>query len=290
MILFVENITGSVALLGGLGAVLAFVLYVISKVFYVYENPLIDEIEEILPSANCGGCGVPGCRAFAELLVNSDDINDLFCPVGGNEVMQEVGKLLGKEVPKRKPQVAVLLCHGCFDVRPHSVQFEGPDSCSIMSVITSGETDCQYGCFGKGECVDACDFDAMYMDEKTALPVIITDKCTACGACIAACPQNLIEFRPKNKRDLKIYVGCRNRDTAADARKACKVACIACNKCVEVCPKDAIDITDNLAYIDANICTLCRKCVEVCPTTAIIETNFPPRKKKTENKVQRITK
>jgi len=283
-----ESILHAVLVLSTLGGLAAIILFVVSKKFYVYENPLIEEVEGILPSANCGGCGFPGCHNFAESLVISEDISDLFCPVAGNEVMQQISQKLGKEIQEKEPMVAVLLCHGTCDARPKTIQFKGPDSCSITDLIFAGETDCQYGCLGKGECVDACDFDAMYMDEETGLPVIITDKCTACGACIAACPRDLIEFRPKNKRDLKIYVACRNQEKGNIARKACLAACIGCMKCQKVCPKDAIDITNHLAYIDATLCTLCRKCVPVCPTDAIIETNFPPRKQKNESTTNKI--
>ena len=128
--------------------------------------------------------------------------------------------------------------------------------------------------------MEVCQFDAMYMDEETGLPVVITDKCTSCGLCVDACPRDIIEMRPKQKRDLKIFVGCLSQEKGGIARKACSVACIGCEKCVDVCPKDAIVMENNLAYIDPLICTLCRKCVPVCPTDSIIETNFPPRKEK----------
>jgi len=279
-----DSIFHGVLLLIALGSISAIVLFAVSKIFYVYENPLIADVNELLPAANCGGCGFPGCQSFAELLVNSEDISSLYCPVGGNEVMQQIGQILGKEIQEKEPVVAVLLCHGTCDARPKTIQFEGPDSCAIAGMVFAGETDCQYGCLGKGDCVDVCDFDAMYMDEKTGLPVIITDNCTACGACINACPRDLIEFRPRNKRDLKIYVACKNEEKGNIARKACHAACIGCTKCEQVCPKDAITIENNLAYIDAALCTLCRKCVPVCPTDAIIETNFPPRKVPKETK------
>ncbi len=268
----------SVLLLVSLGIVAAIMLYIISKKFYVYENPLIAEIEELLPAANCAGCGSPGCKSFAEKLVNTKDISDLFCPVGG--VMKLVAEVLGKEVTEKDPTVAVVLCQGSCDVRPKTTQFQGPRSCAISSLIYSGETDCQYGCLGDGDCVDVCQFDAMYMDEETDLPVVITDKCTSCGMCVEACPRDIIEMRPKNKRDLKIFVGCLNEDKGGVAKKACAVACIGCSKCVDVCPKGAITMNNNLAYIDPIACTLCRKCVEVCPTHSIIETNFPPKKVK----------
>ena len=277
------TLLNSVLLLGALGLIAAIVLFFVSKYFYVYEDPMIGKVEEALPATNCGGCGSPGCRAFAEKLVGTDDISDLFCPVGGNDVMQRVAQLLGKEVKEQDPYVAVLRCNGACSVRPITTDYQGPANCTIKSLIYGGETDCQYGCLGEGDCVKVCDFDAMYMDPVTKLPVIITENCTACNACIVECPRDLLELRPTNKKDLKIYVACMNEDKGGIAKKACDVACIGCNKCVEVCPKDAIDINNFLAYIDYKACTLCRKCVEVCPTNAIIETNFPPRKPKKED-------
>jgi electron transport complex protein RnfB len=282
-----DSVLYSVLLLVSLGVISAVVLYIVSKKFYVYENPLIAEVEELLPAANCAGCGSPGCKSFAEKLVNTEDISNLFCPVGGNDVMKKVAAKLGKEVSEKEPTVAVLRCQGSCDVRPKTTEFQGPRTCAISSMIYSGETDCQYGCLGDGDCVKVCKFDAMYMDETTGLPVIITDKCTSCGACVEECPRDIIEMRPRNKKDLKVFVGCLNEDKGGIAKKACSVACIGCSKCIDACPKDAIIIENTLAYIDPVLCTLCRKCVPVCPTNSIIETNFPPRKeKKVEKKVE----
>ncbi|MFI0429969.1 Fe-S cluster domain-containing protein [Mariniflexile sp. HMF6888] len=284
-----NSVLYSVLLLASLGVIAAIVLYVVSKKFYVYEDPLIAKVDEILPAANCGGCGSPGCKAFAEKLVKTEDISELFCPVGGNTVMKQVAEILGKEVAEKDPTLAVVLCQGGCDVRPKTTEYQGPRSCTISAMIYSGETDCQYGCLGDGDCVAVCKFDAMYMDENTGLPVVITDKCTSCGACAEACPRDIIEMRPKHKRDLKIFVGCLNEDKAGIAKKACDVACIGCSKCQDICPKDAITMENNLAYINAITCTLCRKCVDICPTRSIIETNFPPKKvKKVEPTVEAI--
>lgn len=281
----------SVLLLVSLGGLAAIVLYFVSKKFYVYENPLIAEVEEILPAANCAGCGSPGCKSFAEKLVNTEDITDLFCPVGGNDVMKQVAEILGKNVAEKDPTVAVLRCQGACDIRPKTTEFEGPRTCAITAMVYGGETDCQFGCLGDGDCVNVCKFDAMYMNEATGLPIIITDKCTSCGACVEACPRDIIEMRPKNKRDLKVFVGCLNEDKGGIAKKSCEVACIGCSKCEDICPKDAITMFNNLAYIDPVLCTLCRKCVPVCPTHSIIETNFPtPKVKKEKEEKKSVAK
>ena len=270
--------------LSAIGAGAAIILYFVAQKFKVYEDPRIDQVEEALPAANCGGCGYPGCRGFAEALVKADDISDLYCPVGGNETMGAVAKILGKEVEAKEPLVAVVRCSGSPEHRKRVNEYDGASSCAISSALYTGETNCQYGCLGLGDCVDACDFDAIYMDEETGLPVVIDDNCTACGACVKACPNDIIELRKKNKKDRKIYVSCVNQDKGGIARKACKVACIGCGKCVKVCPFDAITMENFLAYIDPNKCKLCRKCVTECPTGAILEINFPPRKVKEEKK------
>ena len=268
--------------LGGIGAVSATILYFAAQKFKVVEDPRIDQVESELPAANCGGCGFPGCRSFAEALVKADDLSGLNCPVGGAAVMGKVSAILGKEVVQAAPMVAVVRCSGSCDHRPRINQYDGASSCAVTSALYGGETGCSYGCHGLGDCVIACDFDAMYMDPVTHLPVVIEDNCVACGACVKACPNHIIELRKVGPKSRRIFVSCVNKDKGAIAKKACDVACIGCGKCEKVCPHGAITISNNLAYIDYNACKLCRKCVEVCPTNAIHELNFPPRKEKVE--------
>ena len=266
------------------------VLYFVAQKFKVHEDPRIDEIQAVLPAANCGGCGFAGCRNFAEALVKADTFEGLNCHVGGAEVMGRAAKILGKEAPVVDPLVAVLICNGTPEYRPRTSKYDGASDCRISHNLYIGETDCSYGCLGNGDCVRACSFDAMYMDTATELPVIIDDKCVACGACRKACPRDLIELRKKGKKDRKIYVACSNCDKGAPARRACKVACIACNKCFKICEFDAITIENNLAFIDAKKCTFCRKCVSECPTNSIIELNFPPKKSKVEVQAETVNR
>jgi len=269
-----------------LGFVAALILYFFAQKFKVYEDPRIDQVEEALPSANCGGCGFPGCRNFAEACVKTETFDDLYCPVGGNEVMATVAGILGKEAGETDPLVAVVRCNGSFENRPRTNIYDGVQNCTIIHNLYTGDTDCPYGCLGHGECVDACNFEAMYMDEKTGLPVIIDENCVACGACVEACPRDIIELRKRNKKDRKIFVSCINEEKGGIAKKYCAVACTGCTMCFKVCPFDAISMNNNLAFIDSDKCKLCRKCVVVCPTDAIHEINFPPRRVKEEEKVE----
>ena len=277
---------GSITILGFLAAA---ILYFIASKFKVYEDPKIDEVEDALPSTNCGGCGHPGCRAFAEACVKADDLSDLHCPVGGNETMQNVADLLGMEVDERDPYVAVVRCSGSFEYRQKVNTYDGSENCTVAHTLYGGDTGCQYGCLGFGECVDACDFEAMYMDEKTGLPVVIEDKCTACNACVTACPRDIMELRPKGRRNRRIYVSCINEDKGGAAKKACEVACTGCSKCEAECKYDAITIENYLAYIDGDKCKNCRKCAPVCKSNSILEINFPPKKERPE-KPERVKK
>ncbi len=275
----------SVIVLGGLGLVSAVILYFVASKFKVYEDPSIDQVEEALPSANCGGCGFPGCRAFAENAVKQakeeKSLEGFYCPVGGNEVMQKVASIVGLEIEEQAPMIAVVRCNGTGAHSPEKVKFEGATSCSFAHALYAGEGGCQYGCLGLGDCVDACEFDAIHINPERGLPEV-NDKCTACGACVIACPRDIIELRKKGPRDKRIFVSCVNKEKGAAAKKNCDVACIGCGKCEKVCEFDAITITSFLAYIDFEKCKLCRKCVEVCPTSAIWEVNFKPRKPKVE--------
>ena len=261
-----------------IGAAAAIILYFVAQKFKVFEDPRIDEVEESLPAANCGGCGFAGCRNFAETLVKTDTWDGLFCPVGGNETMAKAASILGKEAIEQAPRVAVVRCNGTPEVRPRVNLYDGAPTCTIAHSLYTGEGGCPHGCLGLGDCVVVCDFDAIHMDPVTDLPVVIDEKCTACGACVDACPRNIIELRKKNKKDRKIFVSCINEEKGGVAKKNCSVACIGCSKCFKVCAYEAITMENNLAFIDSDKCKLCRKCMPECPTNAIHELLFPPRK------------
>ena len=280
----------TVVTLVAIGAAAAIILYFVAQKFKVFEDPRIDQVEEALPAANCGGCGFPGCRNFAETLVKSESWDGLFCPVGGNDTMANAASILGKEAIAQAPTVAVVRCNGTPEHRPRLNVYNGAATCAIIHSLYMGESGCPNGCLGCGDCVVVCDFDAIHMDPTTELPVVIDDKCTACGACVEACPRDIIELRKKMKKDRKIFVSCINTEKGAMAKKNCNVACIGCSKCFKVCEYDAITMENNLAFIDSDKCKFCRKCMPVCPTDAIHELNFPPPriKEKTEPAIAEI--
>ena len=186
------------------------------------------------------------------------------------------------EATASEPKVAVVRCNGTCANRPRITTYNGVRSCAIAHATYGGETGCSFGCLGCGDCVSACQFDAIHINPETGLPEVDENKCTACGACSKACPRNIIEIRPKGKNNRRVVVMCVNKDKGAVANKACSASCIGCGKCVKVCPFEAITLENNLAYIDPAKCKSCRKCEMECPKGAIHAINFPPRKQKTE--------
>jgi len=265
----------TVVILSVLGVLLAMVLFLVAKKFKVEEDPRIDEVEKVMPGANCGGCGYAGCRAFAQSCVEAGNLDKNFCPVGGNDTMKKVAAVLGIQAVDKAPMVAVVRCNGTCENRPKTNEYDGLKSCRVKASLYSGDTGCSFGCLGCGDCVAACQFDAISMNPETGLPVVDQDKCTACGKCAAACPKQVIELRLKGPRNMRMFVSCINKDKGPAVKKACAAGCIGCGICAKTCTHDAIVVENNVAYIDSSKCKLCRECEAMCPTGAIHGVNFP---------------
>lgn len=279
----------AVLALGAIGLIAALLLYFASRKFAVHEDERIGQVSAVLPQANCGGCGYPGCAGFAGACVKAADngsLEGLLCPVGGQPVMQQVAEIVGLSVEASAPKIAVVRCNGSCENRPRTAVFDGARSCRVQQMTGMGETGCPFGCLGCGDCVGKCQFDAIRMNPETGLPEVDEEKCVACGACAKACPRGIIEIRLKGPKGRRVVVLCNNKDKGAVANKVCKASCIGCGKCVKECDKfNAITLTNNLAYIDAEKCKMCRKCEDACPKHAIHGFNFPPRKPKVETPV-----
>ncbi|MBQ2351555.1 MAG: ferredoxin, partial [Bacteroidales bacterium] len=144
--------------LGAIGLIAAIVLYLASKKFAVYEDPRISQVAAVLPQANCGGCGYPGCNGFAGACVKAADAGSLegkLCPVGGAAVMEKVAGILGMQAAETEPRIAVVRCNGSCENRPRIAEYDGVRSCAIANATSGGETGCTYGCLGCGDCVAA---------------------------------------------------------------------------------------------------------------------------------------
>ena len=278
----ITTVVYAVVALAAIGAAAALILYFVAQKFKVYEDPRIDLVTDKLPGANCGGCGFAGCRALAEAVVKSESLEGKFCPVGGDGVMKQVAEVMGLKAEESDPMIAVVRCNGGKCNNVSKVEYDGLRDCSFANMNFSGEGGCANGCLGFGNCVSACKFDALEIDETTRLPKVNQDKCVACGACVKACPRKIIELRKKGKNNRRVFVSCMNTEKGAEAKKNCTSACIGCGKCAKACPFEAITVTNNLAYIDFNKCKSCRKCVAECPTGAIHAVNFPEKQAKSE--------
>ncbi|WP_265821102.1 RnfABCDGE type electron transport complex subunit B [Geovibrio ferrireducens] len=246
------------------GFVAGFGLMIASKKFHVEKDPRIEQVVNLLPAANCGGCGFPGCGALAESIVKGKSAPNS-CPVLGAESAAEIAALLGIELGSSVRKVARVRCKGGRAEAPEKYDYYGPRDCHSVNLLSGGNKLCSYGCLGEGSCVKACGFDAMYMDENR-LPVIVEEKCTSCGMCVKACPRSIITIIEQDK---PFVVTCMSKDKGGDVKKACSVGCIGCKLCVKNCPVTAIQVENFLAVIDPDICINCGKCEEVCPTKAI---------------------
>lgn len=265
-----QILIATIALLGLLGLLGAILLYFVSKRYAVKEDPRVEAIVSLLPGANCGGCGLKGCRDFACECVRRGNLTAIHCPVSGAEGMAAIARILGVEAVEAERSVAVLRCNGSCRARQERYDYDGAHSCRVMDAVGAGTRGCAFGCLGCGDCVDVCAFGAISIDRESGLPVVDTDKCTACGKCVEECPRHLLELRPQGRRNRRVWVACSSRDRGAAARKVCDAACIGCGKCSRTCPFGAVTVNDNLAYINPDACKACGKCVAVCPTGAIL--------------------
>ncbi|MGG5461693.1 RnfABCDGE type electron transport complex subunit B [Clostridium sp. B9] len=260
-----SSILFSILILGILGLLFGILLGFASKKFEVQVDERIPKIRGVLPGANCGGCGYPGCDAYATAMVE-DGADITLCGVGGPSVSKAIGEILGVKVKKVEKKVAYVKCNGDCNKKKIALDFPEGKSCDeAKEYISNNEVaGCQYGCFGLGKCAEACKFGAISIVD--GLAKIDSSKCVACKACVKACPQNLIDII---KDDKKIIVKCNSRDSGKNVNQNCSVGCIGCKLCERNCPSEAIKINEFLATIDYEKCTSCGICKEKCPKKTI---------------------
>ncbi len=255
----------SISALGGLTLLLATGLVVASRKLHVEEDPRIDAVEDMLPHSNCGACGFPGCRPFAEALVAGDALPGK-CTVSSEEGRAEIADYLGVDVGEVNKQVARLACAGGTNVARMHARYVGHSSCRSAALVAGGGKGCFWGCLGLGDCERVCDFDAIEMDAH-GLPVVIEDLCTACGDCVEICPKDLFSLHPSSRR---LWVACKNLEHGNELLEDCEVACTACERCVFDAPSGLISMKDNLPVIDYSRRHATKEPIARCPTGAIV--------------------
>ena len=260
------TILTAVGFMTALGAVLALLLVVASKRLYVFEDPRIDQVEGLLPMANCGACGTAGCRPFAEMLIHGE-AEPSKCTANSKAMNKIIADFLGVELGHTERRVARLACAGGGNVAYVRATYSGLKSCRAAALVAGGGRGCAWGCLGFGDCEVVCDQDAIYMNAQ-GIPVVVEDKCTACGDCVTVCPKDLFSLHPVSHR---LWVACLNLEFGDLAEQHCEVACTACGRCAQDSPEGLITIQNNLAVIDYTNNSLASKvAIERCPTGAIV--------------------
>ncbi|MCL2498295.1 MAG: RnfABCDGE type electron transport complex subunit B [Symbiobacteriaceae bacterium] len=268
----------SIFSIGLLGAAFGGLLAYASQQFAVEVDPRVEAISAVLPGANCGACSFPGCNALAEAIV-SGSVPVNACPVGGAAVAAKVASIMGvtSNSDERRLVAHVYCARGCN----RRALYEGIPSCRAAAEIAGGSDSCIWSCLGLGDCVRACPFGALVIDDK-GKAVVDEDKCQSCGLCAKTCPRRVIGMVPDH---WSIHVNCSSQERGVAVRNTgCAVGCLACGLCERTCPFQAIHVINeqsdralvektravkSLAVIDYSLCRECRLCAAKCPTHAI---------------------
>ena len=259
-----QGVMVATAIVAGVGLFIGLFLGFAAKTFAVQQDEREVKVRELLPGANCGGCGYPGCDGLAAAIAKGEAPANA-CPVANKEAHAQIAEVMGTSVEESEKMVAFVKCVGTCDKTEVKYEYYGVQDCNKAAVAPGkGNKKCSYGCMGYGSCVRVCAFDAIHIVDGIA--VVDKEKCTGCSSCTAQCPNKLIEMVPDRAKTL---VGCSSLDKGKDVKAACSAGCIGCKLCVKACEFDAIHVDNNLAYIDYSKCTNCGKCVEVCPVKVI---------------------
>ncbi|MGB5702926.1 MAG: RnfABCDGE type electron transport complex subunit B [Polyangiales bacterium] len=274
----------AVGAIGGLTIILATALVLANRKLHVYEDPRIDLVEEMLPHTNCGACGFPGCRPFAEALTKGEALPGK-CTVSSDEGREQIASFLGVDVGGEEKVVARLACAGGTNVARNHARYHGEQSCRAAARVAGGGKGCFWGCLGLGDCDVACDFDAIHMNAY-GLPVVDEALCTACGDCVEVCPKDLFSLHKESHR---LWVACRSEEAGDEILEDCEVACTACARCEMDAPRGLITMKQHLPVVDYSRPHQTKTPIERCPTGAIvwIDANAGPVKGPAAKKIIR---
>lgn len=250
--------------LAGLGMLAAVMLTIASKFFYVQEDPKIAAVSDALPGANCGGCGFAGCDGYATAVVCDPSVPANLCCVGGSDLVPIIGRLTGKDAGSSDPSVAFRRCAKNEGNVQKRYSYEGMDTCVAAARLNNGTEACDWACLGFGDCVSACQFNALVL--RDGMPQVLSLNCTSCGKCVKACPRDIMMIIPQKAR---VAVFCSTKNKLKDVTSVCDVGCIKCGRCTKVCPAGAVKLVGSYIEIDHEKCTAygpsCNEaCVDAC--------------------------
>ncbi|MFC1737600.1 RnfABCDGE type electron transport complex subunit B [Planctomycetota bacterium] len=228
----------------GLGSGFAIVLLIASEKLKVKVDPKIEQIEEALPGLDCGGCGFAGCGQYAKSVIDNPELIGR-CAPGGAETADKIAAVLNLQISDSgAPLRPIVHCRAHTNDKSCYGEYTGILTCTAADTLSNVQA-CNFGCLGFGDCVHACKFDALHIDDDLA--TIDYEKCTGCGACSHACPRNLIAMVPFSQENM-MTVACQSKETGKTSRAMCDVGCIGCGLCSK--QTDLFTIEDNLARID----------------------------------------
>ncbi len=262
-----ETILLPVIALTAIGLLLSLLLVLAAKFLAVKNDETFEKIRECLPGVNCSACTYPSCDEYAKAIQNGERTNR--CIPGGDAASQKISEILGTKFEDVIEQSAYVACSGNCDVAPKEYNYDGVRTCAACSILSKGEKACDYACLGYGDCIKACQYDAIHIVNGVAK--VDKSKCVGCGMCTKVCPNHVIHLIDQTNETI---VSCSNENKGIVTRQVCKVGCIACKRCEKACISEAIKVVDNLARIDYTKCTNCKACIKECPTNAIREYLF----------------
>jgi len=246
------------------GLVLGLLLALFSNLFPNTLENRVDEINNLLPGANCGGCGFAGCLDYAKTIINDDTATNL-CPVGKTELAGKIAKIMGTSAVGIEESIAFIKCSGNKDTTAVKYDYEGLDDCLAAAKMLGGPKVCSYACIGLGNCQKKCKFNAISI--VNGLAKVNPKICTACGTCVDVCPKGIITMRPKRRGNAAI--ACSSILVGRNVTEVCDKGCNGCGVCIKICPVDAITLDNNLPKVDYEKCTNCGACIDKCPRKVI---------------------